>query len=94
MKKWSDVREEIVSISPEEKATIDMCAELMVKLTERRQELNLSQRQLALKSGLKQTAVVRLEKCNAIPRMDTFLKVANSLGLNLKLEKTSDAIRA
>ncbi|MBP2660589.1 MAG: helix-turn-helix domain protein [Firmicutes bacterium] len=85
MRTWSDVRGKIKSITDEEKSEIELSANLVAKLIARREELGLSQRQLSLKSGLKQAAIARLESYNAIPRIDTFARLTKSLGLEIQL---------
>lgn len=57
----------------------------------RRKELGLTQRSLAKRANLHQTAIARLEKEGAIPRLDTLEKVAEALELKLiVIEKTDD----
>lgn len=90
MKHWKDVRAEIKSISSEEKAEIKIAAGLIAKVIEQRTKLGLSQRDLAEKSGVKQTAIARLEKCNNIPRIDTFARLTNSLNLEIKLVEKAE----
>jgi len=85
MKTWSDVRGNIRSITETEKKEIDLSAKLVAQLIKRREELGISQRQLSLRSGLKQAAIARLESYNAIPRIDTFARVSKSLGLEIQL---------
>lgn len=85
MKTWADVRETITSITQKEKDEIELSAKLVAQLIRRRQELGLSQRDLSSKCGLKQTAIARLEKNNAIPRIDTFARISKSLGLEIQL---------
>ena len=87
MKTWEQVRGEITSISEEEKQEIRQMAQLVARIIERRQSLGLTQKQLAERAGLKQEAVARLESARTMPRVDTLLRVSNSL--NLKLSLTS-----
>lgn len=42
-----------------------------------------SQRELADMTGLKQPAIARMLTGNAVPRLDTFLKVASAIGYKL-----------
>jgi len=85
MKNWEQARKEITSISEEEKQEIRQMAGLVARIIERRQALGLTQKQLAERAGLKQEAVARLESARTIPRVDTLLKVSNSLNLHLSL---------
>ncbi|MCL6443629.1 MAG: helix-turn-helix domain-containing protein [Alicyclobacillus sp.] len=57
----------------------------MGTLTLRRRQLGLSREQLAEKAGVKQSAIARLEKGNAVPRLDAVLRTADALDLRLEL---------
>ena len=85
MKTWEQARKEIQSISEEEKQEIRQMAQLVARIIERRQALGLTQKQLAERAGLKQEAVARLESARTMPRVDTLLRVSNSLNLQLSL---------
>lgn len=52
-------------------------------------ELGYTQRQLADMTGLKQPAIARMLTGGAIPRMDTFLKVAIAIGFTLEMSALS-----
>lgn len=49
-----------------------------------------SQRELANIVGIKQPMLARFERAEIMPRLDTFLKIAVALDLNLNLIKTSN----
>jgi transcriptional regulator with XRE-family HTH domain len=87
MERWSDIKREIRSISESEKMQIELVADLVDEIKDTREELGLTQRDLAAKTGLKQSAIARMESGGAIPRLDTVLKVALALGLRFKLIK-------
>ena len=67
--------------------TAEDTAKLINRLSEERIRQELTQEELARKAGLKQSAIARLERATSIPRLDTMLKVADALGLELKLEE-------
>ena len=69
----------------EEKQEILQMAQLVARIIERRQALGLTQKQLAERAGLKQAAVARLESATTMPRVDTLLRVSNSLNMQLSL---------
>jgi DNA-binding XRE family transcriptional regulator len=58
---------------------------LIAALIARRNELNLSQRDLAGLTGLKQPAICRLESGSGDVTLDTLSKVSRALGLEISL---------
>ena len=56
------------------------------KVAERRQELGLSQRELAELTGTTQSAIARLEAGGRPPRIDTLLRIADALDCDLVVE--------
>jgi transcriptional regulator with XRE-family HTH domain len=56
------------------------------QVAERRQELGLSQRELAELVGTTQSAVARLERGGRPPRIDTLLRIADALECDLVVE--------
>jgi len=85
MERWSDIKKEIRSISDAEKMQIEIVADLVDEIRDKREELGLTQRDLAKRTGLKQSAIARMESGGVIPRLDTILRVALALGLTFKL---------
>jgi transcriptional regulator with XRE-family HTH domain len=62
------------------------------QVAERRQELGLSQRELAELTGTTQSAIARLEAGGRPPRIDTLLRIADALDCELIVElKPRDA---
>jgi transcriptional regulator with XRE-family HTH domain len=62
------------------------------RVAERRQELGLSQRELAELTGTTQSAIARLEAGGRPPRIDTLLRIADALDCELVVElKPRDA---
>ncbi len=85
MKKWRDLKNNISSLNVEEKKQISETANLVGEIIQRRQNLGLTQRQLAELSGVKQSAIARLESNGVIPRVDTLFKLLRPLGLRVIL---------
>lgn len=79
--KWADYQKQITALNNEELEQIEIVAHLV----SRRIKLGLTQRDVAELSGLKQSAIARLEKEGAIPRLDTLEKISKALGLKLAL---------
>lgn len=65
----------------------DRIARLIVEMIKRRISLHLSQRDLANISGIKQPMIARIEKMETIPRIDTVIILAKSLGMKISLYK-------
>lgn len=91
MAKWSDVRKNIRSFSTSEKEYIDEVVSVTAQIIRRREQLGYTQKDLADKTGMKQSAIARLEKLDVMPRIDTLLKLAIALGLEDVQFKFSDS---
>jgi predicted transcriptional regulator len=55
-------------------------------VAERRQQIGLSQRELAELVGTTQSAIARLERGGRPPRIDTLLRIADALDCDLAVE--------
>ena len=78
-----------------ERETIDIAneiARIIGDLTEARINSGLSQRQLAQKCGIKQSAIARMESLQVIPRLDTMIKIARCLDTRICVNSSSDSI--
>ncbi|ARU61341.1 hypothetical protein CBW65_10270 [Tumebacillus avium] len=81
MDEWNEILSEITALNEIEKKEIQFVADLVAALTERRKRLDMSQRDLAEKCGVKQPMIARIESGASIPRLDTLFKLAFALGL-------------
>jgi transcriptional regulator with XRE-family HTH domain len=61
-------------------------AQIAGQVAERRQQLGLSQAELARRCGTTQSAIARLEGGGRPPRIDTLLRIADALGSDLVVE--------
>lgn len=68
----------------------EMVNEIIIQLITRRLELDMSQRALAEKTGIKQPMIARIEKFESIPRIDTLVKIAYALGLTISFIENID----
>lgn len=59
--------------------------ELIAKLVKRRGNMWQTQRELADKTGIKQSAIAHLETEEVNPQMDTVFRIAKELGLRIEL---------
>ena len=83
---FDNVWEELKSEDEESRIfyrTAEDTAKLINGLAGERIRQGLTQEELARKAGLKQSAVARMESVKSIPRLDTILKVADALGLEM-----------
>lgn len=60
-------------------------AGLIALLVQRREELELTQTELAARVGVHQAAIARMESGRVMPRLDTAQRIAAALGLELTL---------
>jgi len=73
-----------------ETETIRQIARMVSDIVKRRKMLGLTQNDVAQKAGLSQAQVARLENSSQIPRVDTLIKVAIALGMNIQLKETNE----
>lgn len=86
MRTWSDYKEHVKAIDPEGKKNIEELenlAEIVGALIEQRNQLGITQRELATICGVPQSSVARIESFKTIPNLDTLLKIMQPLGLKL-----------
>ena len=69
-----------------------ICAEVVRLMGEERKRLKLSKRKLAVLTGLNQSTTSRLENYHENPSLDSLLRVADAMNLNLG-EMLKQAIR-
>ena len=79
---WEDFRKTL-NITPEEEAVIQL--ELIEATIRAREEAKMSQRDLAEKAGMKQSAIARIEKMKVSPSVDTLNHLLFQLGYRLKI---------
>lgn len=60
--------------------------EVMRAIIKARLESNLSQQELAQRSGLRQSNISRIENGTAMPNLSTLIAIANGLGKTLHIE--------
>ncbi|MHB1151363.1 MAG: helix-turn-helix domain-containing protein [Eubacteriales bacterium] len=88
MKTWDDYKEHAKARSNNAKSDIEEAEELayiVSNLIQRRNELKLSQRDLAMLCGLPQSSIARFETMKTVPNIDTVIKIMKPLGLHLTI---------
>lgn len=71
--------------SKEDKAEINFEVALIEKVKEMRESSGFSQTQLAKASGVKQSAIARMESMKAVPQIDTLIKLLVPMGYTLDI---------
>lgn len=77
--RWTEVKKDIQSISEDEKNVI----ELMASLASIRKSKHMTQQDVAEKAQLSQVQIARAETLAHTPSIETVVKIANSLNLEL-----------
>ena len=80
---WAKAREEIFTV--EENVASDLRVEIMLELIRARRESGLSQYQLSEKSGVKQSAIARMESGRSFPTLKTLQKLLAPLGKKIAI---------
>ena len=84
MKTWNDYKEYVSRIDDEAYEDVKEVEELATIITatvEQRNDMGLSQRDLAKLCGLPQSSIARIESCKTIPNLKTLLNIFSHLGL-------------
>ena len=90
MRNWNDYKEYVKNIDSDSYKTLsDMeeQAQLISAIIKQRNELGLSQRDLAANCGMPQSSVERIESLQTSPNLATLLKLLRPLGLKLTIIK-------
>jgi len=84
LKSWSDFEKEL-DITPEQEEEIRLEMEIIEATINVRKSLNLTQRELSKRSGVKQPVIARIEKCVNSPQTNTLIKILYSMGYTLRV---------
>ena len=88
MKTWNNYKEHVKSTDPVAASDIteaENIALIVGAMIEKRNELGITQRQLAEICGIPQSSVARIESYKTTPNLDTLLKIMRPLGLTLSV---------
>ena len=86
MKTWNDYKEHVKAVDSAARADVEEAerlAAIVGAMIEKRNELGLSQRELASMCGMPQSSVARIESYKTTPNLETLLKIMQPLGLSL-----------
>lgn len=90
MKSWTDYKEHVKKIDPQgerDLTEIETQAAIISAMIEQRNELGLSQRELASLCNIPQSSVARIESFQTTPNLTTLLKLFRVLGLKISITK-------
>ena len=90
MKNWNDYKEYVKASDPDsgrDLSDIEEQASIIAADIKQRNELGLSQRDLAAICGIPQSSVARIESMQTNPNITTLLKILRPLGLKLTVSK-------
>ena len=93
MRNWEEF-DDIVksSMSEEEYERHILISKISADLIKLRLEQNMTQTDLAERSGLKQSAIARLESEEVLPKLSTLLKLAKALDANINLNPNQESL--
>ncbi len=77
-----------------ETETIRQIARMVSEMVKRRKLLGLIQEEVSKRAGLSQAQIARLENSSQVPRVDTLMKVAIALGMNIELKEMDEQAAA
>ncbi len=86
MRTWEDFKnnaKEINTITKEDIEEMEDLANIISTIIEKRNELGMSQRELADICGLPHSSIARIESCAVKPKVETLIKIMKPLGLKL-----------
>ena len=86
MRTWEDYKNHVKGIdelSKKEIEEIEALASIVSAIIDKRNEMGLSQRDLAELCGIPQSSVARIETFKTTPNVETLIKLLQPLGLQL-----------
>lgn len=73
------------NLTNEEKEYVEARANFLVELSDIRRESNLTQKELAEKTGLSQSTIAKIERGSINPSINNILKLLAAMGKTLKI---------
>ena len=93
MKTWDAYKDHVKKVGPDTKRDIEKMenlAAIVSKMVEKRNDLGITQRDLAAMCGIPQSSVARIESFQTTPNLDTLLKIMQPLGLKLVVAQANE----
>ncbi len=94
MATWSDYKNHVRETNPEIAKDIDeveALSQIVGAMIEQRNNLELSQRDLAKLCGLPHSSVARIESGKSSPNLSTLLKIFRQLGLSFTVQSSAQS---
>ncbi len=85
---WEEYKKRVKDTDPEAKALLEEAetkSAIIAAMISRRNELGLSQRDLAELCGIPQSSVARIESNRTVPKLDTLIRIFSRLGLGFSV---------
>lgn len=86
---WEDYKSEVKRTDADAKEILEEAeikSKIITAMINRRNDLGLSQRELAEKCGIPQSSVARIEIGRTMPKLDTLIKIFSQLGLGFNIQ--------
>lgn len=86
MRTWDDYKNYVKSIDEQAKEDLEIVentAAIITAMIKQRNEMGISQRELATICGMPQSSVARIESHKTTPNLETIMKLLKPLGLRL-----------
>ena len=86
MKTWEEYKKDAKELNSDldrEIREMEIYSEIIADIIKRRNELGITQRELAELCGLPHSSVARIESCAVKPKVETLIKIMIPLGLTL-----------
>ena len=81
---WKDF-EKTLNITPQQEEEIRLETDLIKATIEARKKANMSQMELSEKTGMKQSAIARIENGTRSPRVSTLIRLLAPMGYTLRI---------
>jgi len=90
MTTWNDYKDYVKSLDSENKKMmeeIEVMSSIISTMIKQRNDLGISQRDLAKMCKIPQSSIARIESHKTVPKLDTLIKIMQPLGLTLTVSK-------
>lgn len=88
---WDSLKEQNDNVRVEIE-TADESIKIIKEIVNARIKMNLSQRELAKKCGIKQPALARIESFKVSPTLPTLIKLAKYVNIKIEVLKSDDVV--